>query len=78
MINHLYRFRSLDRLLTRGELQNQEIYFANPETLNDPMEGFRDIFWRGDEVVWENLFRHYLLSVDRAFSLLIILGEEPN
>lgn len=75
MIEHLYRFRPLSRVLG-GELLNQQIYFATPEKLNDPMEGFRDIFWRGDAIVWRNLFRHYLLCAERAFSLLAILGEE--
>jgi hypothetical protein len=75
MIEHLYRFRPLARVLG-GELLNQHIYFASPETLNDPMEGFRDIFWRGDAVVWRNLLRHYLLCVERAFSLLAVLGED--
>jgi hypothetical protein len=42
------------------ELENQEIYFASPQKLNDPMEGFKDIFWRGDEIIWANLLRHYL------------------
>jgi Protein of unknown function (DUF2971) len=78
MISHLYRFRRLERLLDRGELQNQEIYFANPETLNDPMEGFRDIFWRGDQIVWRNLLRHYVLCLDYAFSLLLTCGEEHS
>lgn len=75
MIDHLYRFRSLSRVLG-GELLNQQIYFARPEILNDPMEGFRDIIWRGDPIVWRNLFRHYLLCAERAFALLAILGEE--
>jgi hypothetical protein len=75
-IRHLYRFRSIERLLDHGELQRQEIYFAKPEELNDPMEGFRDIFWRGDEIVWKNLLRHYLMCLERAFCLLAILGEE--
>lgn len=70
MISHLYRFRSLHWLLEKGELEKQEIYFAEPEQLNDPMEGFRDIFWKGDEVVWENLFRHYILCLERAYTLL--------
>jgi hypothetical protein len=50
MIDHLYRFRPLS-LVLGGELLNQQIYFAKSENLNDPMEGFRDIFWRGDAIV---------------------------
>jgi hypothetical protein len=38
---HLYRFRPLKRLLDENELLNQDIFFAEPETLNDPMEGWR-------------------------------------
>jgi hypothetical protein len=29
--------------------------------LNDPLEGFKDLFWKGDVIVWKNLLRHYLL-----------------
>jgi hypothetical protein len=75
MITHLYRFRPVERLLG-GELAHQQIYFAKPEKLNDPMEGFRDIYWRGDAIVWSNLLRHFVLCVERAFSLFMILGEE--
>lgn len=66
----LFRFRSskalLDDDLDNGgylELERQSIHFAEPETLNDPMEGLTDAFWDGDEVLWENLFRHYALSL---------------
>src|SRR4051812_7881823 len=77
MISHLYRFRSIENLLGKhDELRNQEIYFAAPYELNDPMEGLRDIFWRGDRIVWENLFRHYLICLSWAYSLLAILGED--
>jgi hypothetical protein len=66
----LFRFRSAKALLEDcpaaggfQELENQTIYFATPESLNDPMEGLTDPFWDGDEVLWENLFRHYALSL---------------
>lgn len=71
MERHLYRFRRADRLLGKdateseaavpGELEKLEIYFAPPEQLNDPLEGYREIYWAGDRIVWINLFRHYLL-----------------
>lgn len=73
--NRLYRFRPLHRLLDKGELLNQEVFFASPDSLNDPMEGFRDIFWQGDEIVWTNLLRHYLLCLEWGYSLLSIGGE---
>ncbi|MBS0448499.1 MAG: DUF2971 domain-containing protein [Proteobacteria bacterium] len=77
MHSHLYRFRPVQTLLgKREELRRQEIYFASPHQLNDPMEGFSDVFWQGDAIVWSNLLRHYLVCLERAFSLLMILGHE--
>jgi hypothetical protein len=74
----LYRFRSVKRLLQGHELENQEIYFASPPELNDPMEGFRDLFWQGDRIAWENLFKHYLRCLNQAFALYVLAGEsEP-
>lgn len=66
----LFRFRSpralLDDDFENGgfqELERQTIYFAKPENLNDPMEGLSDTFWKGDKVLWGNLFRNYALSL---------------
>ena len=58
----VYRFRSMEYLLGEEyqELEKQTIYFASPEELNDPMEGLRDIVWRGDKIVWTNLFKNYV------------------
>jgi hypothetical protein len=76
VISHLYRFGPIERILKKNELQKQEVFFAKPENLNDPMEGFRDVFWKGDEIVWRNLLRHYLLCLDRAFALLVVCRED--
>ncbi|WP_270671080.1 MULTISPECIES: hypothetical protein [unclassified Aeromonas] len=77
MKKEFYRFRRINSLIGEfEELENQCIYFAEPESLNDPMEGFRDMYWRGDFIVWRNLFRHYLLCLERLCSLLIISGEK--
>src|SRR5205814_6675950 len=46
-----------------SDLQNQEIYFASALELNDPLEGYKDLFWKGDEIAWKNLLRHYLLCL---------------
>lgn len=77
MSNEFYRFRRISSLIGEfKELENQSIYFAEPDSLNDPMEGFRDMYWSGDYIVWNNLFRHYLLCLERLCSLLLISGEE--
>src|ERR1700691_3854345 len=63
-----YRFRDVNTLLgDRQELEKQSIFFASPKQLNDPQEGFRDIFWHGDHIIWNNLFRHYLICLTHAY-----------
>jgi len=77
MSEYLYRFRPVDRLLDKNhELERQEIFFASPAQLNDPMEGFKDIFWKGDSIVWKNLFKHFLLCLNHAYAMLAIVQEE--
>lgn len=70
MEDYLYRFRTISRLLGEncdmdphavGELHKLEIYFASPEQLNDPLEGYKNIHWCGDIIVWKNLIRHYII-----------------
>ncbi|WP_080429493.1 DUF2971 domain-containing protein [Burkholderia ubonensis] len=81
MTSHLYRFRSIDRLLGNSkELERQEIYFASPEQLNDPLEGRKNIYWQGDLIVWKNLFRHYLACLILAYGLvgLKLKGESVD
>src|SRR5260370_42476392 len=77
MISHLYRFRSVDAVLDKyEELAKQEINCSPPEELNDPMEGYKDVFWSGDRIVWRNLLRHYLLCLLQTSSLCLMMGTE--
>lgn len=70
-----YRFRSVDALVgPRQELANQEIFFAAPADLNDPLEGFHDIVWRGDAIAWRNHLRHYLLCLLQTATALHVGG----
>ena len=79
MITHLYRFRPANAVLDGyEELPKQEIYFAAPEKLNDPMEGYKDVFWSGDLIVWRNLIRHYLLCLTQITHLCYVMGPEFN
>lgn len=78
--NFLFRFRSAKALLDDDdnggfqELEKQAIYFAKPEQLNDPMEGLSDAFWDGDDVLWENFFKHYALALI-SYALKWLLHE---
>ena len=74
-----FRFRSIDALLDKHqELEKEIIYFASPEELNDPMEGFRDIVWNGDKIAWTNLFKHYALCLHRVFCMFRIIGDSEE
>lgn len=72
-----YRFRSAEHLLGDKfeELNRQTIFFADPDDLNDPMEGVRDIIWTGDRIVWVNLFKDYVNCLHWNFHHLLVLGE---
>jgi hypothetical protein len=73
-----YRFRRASAVLDEfHELQRSTIYFAPPDELNDPMEGYKDLFWRGDAVVWRSLLRHYILVV-MLMAYLHAAGEPGN
>lgn len=77
MSDYFYRFRSTAALLGQfEELERQEIYFSPPDHLNDPMEGFKNVVWQGDSIVWRNLLRHYLLCLTNAGFLAMVLGSD--
>jgi len=63
-MNAVFRYRPAAALLTNHEeLKNREIYFAPPSELNDPLDGFKDIYWKGDAILWNGLLKHYLLCL---------------
>ena len=75
-----YRFRSIDKLLNEcfQELEQQAIFFAAEDKLNDPMEGFRDLVWDGDRIVWYNLLKHYVYCLHWSFQLALVSGDEHS
>ena len=75
-MTELYRFRTTKQLLNEfNELEEQAIYFASPEELNDPMEGIRDIVWTGDKIVWTNLFKNFVYCLERFWGLVNLAGD---
>ena len=76
----VYRFRSMEYLLGNKyqELEKQTIYFASPDELNDPMEGFRDIVWNGDKIVWTNFFKNYVYWLLVGYLLFTIIGDSEE
>lgn len=67
-----YKFRNLESIFKYKELENQEIYFSSYEDLNDPMEFYQNIVFNGDEIVWHNLFKHYLMSLYLSIQEVVI------
>lgn len=57
----LYRYRTIKSALL--ELDNGTFYFAEPAELNDPIEGYLKIFWRGDKPAWEGLLKNFICSL---------------
>ncbi|ELB2869905.1 DUF2971 domain-containing protein [Vibrio alginolyticus] len=72
-----YRFRAIENLFgDHRELEKQSIFFAPPALLNDPVEGFKDIYWQGDKILWTNLFNHYLLCLMKWCIEFQIIGDD--
>ena len=70
----LFRYRPFARGLQ--EIQEQTIYFAPREDLNDPAaEGFLNVYWQGDRIAWEGLFRNYVCSLYNAIKLYLLQAE---
>ena len=75
-MSEFFRFRSINSLLgEHQEFEKQTIYFASPEELNDPMEGFRDIVWSGDKIVWTNFFKHYVYCLHLSYFQFRLIGD---
>ena len=75
----MYRFRSIENLIGKyKELEKQQIYCASLDELNDPLEGKMIYFWQGDRIVWENLFKHYLLCLDCVIILIMLLEDDKG
>ena len=62
-MSEVYRYRTIKQILNRKELRDRYFYFSELENLNDPMEGFLNVFWDGDSILWHNLFKHYILCL---------------
>lgn len=62
-----FRYRSISSLKKYNELQNLDIYFASPEELNDPLEKDLNVIWKGDEIAFRGLFKHYLYVLSHLY-----------
>ncbi|TGK80359.1 DUF2971 domain-containing protein [Leptospira montravelensis] len=74
----MYKFRSTQWLLNKNELENQELYFSDLDSLNDPMDGFRYLIWKGDEISWKNVFKNYILCLEYIYKRIGLLSKNTK
>lgn len=72
----LYHYRSVDTALK--EITNGTFHYSDKSELNDPIEGYVQLYWQGDRPAWEGLFRNYICSLYHSivFYLLAAKYEE--
>ena len=79
MHQYFFRFRSVDAILgIYAELEKQEVHFADPTTLNDAMEGYRLVWWKGEERLWWNLLRHYAMCLSTTSMTCLLLPDDDK
>lgn len=70
----LYHYRSIKSALL--EIGNGSFHFSSREELNDPLEGYLKVFWKGDTAAWEGLFRNYICSLYYAITMYYLGSDE--
>ena len=75
----MYRFRSVENLMGEfKELETETIFFAPPYKLNDPMEGYKNIIFKGDNILWENMLKNYINDLLRIVLIFYVDQEYSN
>lgn len=72
-----FRFRSIDTMLKHDELKNLEMYFCPFEMEDDVLEGALNLYWKGDEILWDNFIGHYFIVVS-IYYIGFMLSEEEG
>lgn len=70
----LYHYRSIKSAIS--EISNSSFKFSGVSELNDPLEGYVDIYWQGDEPAWEGLFRNYICGLYMSVNIYRLAGDE--
>lgn len=72
----LYHYRSIRSALL--EIKNISFHFAARDELNDPIEGYVHVVWRGDKAAWEGLFRNYICSAYHTICQYLLKANEET
>lgn len=73
-----FRFRSVDTILGFKELENLEIYFCPFDMEDDVLEGSLNLYWKGDEILWNNFIGHYFIVFYIQYIILILTDDEER
>lgn len=70
----LYHYRSIKSAIR--EIRDCSFAFCGVSKLNDPLEGYVDIYWQGDRPAWEGLFRNYICGLYMSLTMYRLAANE--
>lgn len=69
----LYHYRPIKSALL--EIEHGTLHFSSPEELNDPLEGYLQLYWQGDRAAWEGLLRNYICSLGYGLQQFLLMAD---
>ena len=72
----LYRYRGIEVAYT--EIENHTFRFSDRKSLNDPIEGYVKLYWEGDSIAWEGLFKNYIHSLYVKLIDILLVGGKTS
>lgn len=73
----IFHFRNAESVLKFDELKNLEIYFCPYDSEDDAAEGLMNVYWKADEILWNNFFAQYFV-VFYVHYIMILFAEEDD
>ncbi|MBO6204502.1 MAG: DUF2971 domain-containing protein [Selenomonas sp.] len=74
---NIFRYRKFENGIR--EIEDQTIYFAARNELNDPtIEGYLNVYWQGDCIAWNGLLKNYVCSLHQALTQYLLKVDEAG
>lgn len=73
-----FRFRNISKMLEYKELENLEMYFCPFDMEDDVLEGSLNLYWKGDEILWDSFIGHYFVVFYTQYIILILSDDEER
>ena len=74
----VFRFRKASSLIKHDELKKLEIYFCPFDEEDDAAEGLLNLYWKADEILWDNFIGHYFMVFYLYYSLMLFSDEKDR